>query len=134
MEQHDTGTGHHMVPSGTAVRLSRKDAWARFLAYEVGFIDIALHFEKVVAFWTFGSHSTAILPMTRYPAPDRKFYVLDMQGAFQVCLRHVLEDQSAEARGFLLDGCQALRQAFAFDGLLLDPSSGSQQCESNLVW
>jgi hypothetical protein len=35
-EQPDTATGHHMVPSGNAVRLSRKDAWARFLAYEVG--------------------------------------------------------------------------------------------------
>ena len=46
--------------------------------------------------------------------------LLSLQGAFQVCLKDVKQEG---AMAFLAGGCQALKSAFAFEGLLLRPAS-----------
>lgn len=57
-----------------------------------------------------------------------------LQGAWQVCLKAFLDQQVQEAQGFLLDGCYILKQAFSFEGLLLEPANGGSAAETTLIW
>ena len=132
--------------SGTAVKMGRREAWARFLAYEVrrtttaqncvlGRAKSVLHSFLREALETLSRGCECCRTKAVVPAKRMKLNGLRAwQGCWQVCLKASAEG-GGEPAPFLAEGCAVLRAAFNFDGLLLRPAGpNTPACGATLVW